>query len=687
MKFSGSLFTIVAMLWVANVQGQDSTINPLQTVIVTGSKMAQKRTELPVSIAVINAKEINFTKAPRIDFLLNKVAGVNMPSIGNEQHMMAIRQPISLKGLYLYLEDGLPIRTSGLFSNNALIEILSANINSIEIIKGPASAMYGAEAIGGVVNILSKPADTIFNFNIGYQTTSLGLQKIDMKSNIPKVYGTWQINASWAEQKRGPIDFSDYIKKGISIRHDFTWTKKLTGYQTLNVINYDAQMTGSVDSLHFFQKNFSSQQTFTFRKINALRFRQNFQYNWSNQSSTILNFMMRNNKMDQNPTYTIASTSNPTKFKGQTNSNEFNSYVLDFQHIWNLPNLNSKFMLGSYMDITNQNLIAHFINILKDTVFGKYTSFSYPTKDSLLTNYNTVILNKAMYLNYFAKFNNRLSANATIRYDVFDYTFNNQLNTGTPSAKNVFTNWTPKIGLTYNLQNIGGFINYSEGFVPPQITEIYNAVRVPYLLPQKFYNNEIGFWFAYKKWQGEITIYQLIGNNEIVSVRQPDGVNLNQNTGNTSHKGIEYQFKYQLTKNVLIGINATNAIHQYINTNIKGTDVSGNQMNAAPNYFGNTYLQWNINNKIAIQTEWMYQSAYFMDEINATKYAGYNLGNFRVNYKLKHSQIWLHALNFTNTYYSTMATKNFSVKGNAAYSFYIGEPRSIHIGYSWSIKP
>ena len=43
--------------------------------------------------------------------------------------------------------------------------------------------------------------------------------------------------------------------------------------------------------------------------------------------------------------------------------------------------------------------------------------------------------------------------------------------------------------------------------------------------------------WKFKKIQAEISVYQVNGTNEIISVRQPDGVNLNQNTGATKHYG------------------------------------------------------------------------------------------------------------------------------------------------------
>jgi len=670
---------------VVNASAQDTSYTQLTTIVVSANKLKEKRIESPVAISILSPKTVDEAKAQRIDFLLNKVSGVYMPTIGNEQHMMSIRQPISLKGLYLYLEDGMPIRTSGLFSSNALIEMNSSNIHSIEIIKGPASALYGAEAIGGVVNILTTPVPSKADAFISTQITNTGFKKLDLSWGAPTKTGGWMISAAWTDQKNGITEYSDFNKKALSVKRTFKVNEKLKGYQNLQYINYYTQMTGSLDSIKFFQKNFGSQQSFTFRKIDALRFRQNLNYNWNTHSNTTFNFMYRNNTMDQNPAYLIASTANPTKFKGQVNSNHFDAYVLDLQHVWSIPLLSSKIMLGGYWDITHQNLMANYIDIIKDTSIGKFTKYTYPSRDSLITNYNTQISNKAFYFNYIANLNKATRLNMTMRYDNFEYLFNNLLPIGTPSANNNFTQFTPKLGLTYNQRKWGGYLNYSKGFVPPQITEIYNAIRVPYLLPQNFSNIEIGSWYQSKKISAEISIYSLQGKNEIISVRQTDGINLNQNSGATSHMGIEYQLRYQLAPSMDISLNGTNTRHKYLNTSIKGVDVSGKEMNAAPNLFNNVSFNWKPTKLIRSSLEWIHQSGYYMDETNATRYPGFNLLNARFGLQLKKSEIWLNVLNLTNTYYSTMATKNFSVKGSSAYSYYLGEPRAITIGWRWYI--
>jgi len=129
----------------------------------------------------------------------------------------------------------------------------------------------------------------------------------------------------------------------------------------------------------------------------------------------------------------------------------------------------------------------------------------------------------------------------------------------------------------------------------------------------------------------------------------------------------------------------TNASHRYTSTILKGVDVSGNEMNAAPKYWGTLSAEWKPTQNILLMADWQHQSNYFMDETNTTVYPGFDLLNVKINVTHKNFRYWLHILNATNTYYSSMATRNFSIKGNAAYSYYIGEPRSIAIGFNWSL--
>ncbi|MBO9573825.1 MAG: TonB-dependent receptor plug domain-containing protein, partial [Chitinophagaceae bacterium] len=294
---------------------------PLEEVIITANRTLQKRTEAPIAIATISKQTIEDTKAQRLDNLLNKVSGVFMVNLGNEQHQMSIRQPMTTKSLFLYMEDGIPIRTTGVYNHNALLEMNLPAAKSIEVIKGPASALYGAEAIGGAVNIITQSAPTFTSGQVSIQANNTGYKRADFQAGTS--IGKWGIIASgyYADKRNGPIEHSDFSKKAISVRTDYRPDENTTWTNTFSLVDYYSDMSGSIDSIKFAQKDYTSLQTFTYRGVNALRFKSMLDHKWSDRSVTNIALLYRNNSVGQNPSYAITSTPDPTKFKGQINDN------------------------------------------------------------------------------------------------------------------------------------------------------------------------------------------------------------------------------------------------------------------------------------------------------------------------------------------------------------------------------
>src|ERR1700754_2573202 len=156
--------------------------NQLDLMVVTASRTAQKRTEAPIAISTITPRTIADTKANQLDQLLNKVSGVFMVDLGNEQHEMSIRQPMSTASVFLYMEDGIPIRTTGIYNHNALLEMNATAARQIEIIRGPASSLYGAEAIGGAVNIITQEPPSSLGGQASVQASNNGYKRVDVQA-------------------------------------------------------------------------------------------------------------------------------------------------------------------------------------------------------------------------------------------------------------------------------------------------------------------------------------------------------------------------------------------------------------------------------------------------------------------------------------------------------------------------
>lgn len=656
----------------------------LNEVIVSTSRDEQARTEAPVAISTLSRQVINETKPTSLEQVLNKVSGVYMVDLGNEQHSMAIRQPIGTKSLFLYLEDGIPVRTTGDFNHNALIEINMAAMKSIEIIRGPASSLYGSEAIGGAVNFLTPTPSLLPTARIQVEASDQGYRRADFNvSGTRKKLGLF-LGGYYGSQRNGYREHSDFDKLALTFRADYRFSDLTKLVTTATYIDYKTDQTGGLDSLHFYNKDYRSFYMFTYRSVDALRARSTLSHQWNEKNSKNISLFFRGNAIGQNPFYAIKSTNNPLKARGEINEDAFMSYGSIIQHKKSFTFLKAKLVGGLSADYSPATYRANFINIDKNTE-GFY--ISYTETDSLLTDYNVDLLNTAGYVQLDLVPMKKMKAIAAVRYDRLNYTFDNHLPssafTGAPDAADHFEHFTPKVGVTYDLnKDRGVYANYSVGFAPPNITELYRGVKVPTLKSATYSNYEAGGWFSFGKEKGyvDISLYQLDGVNEIVSVRLEDGSYENQNAGKTQHRGIEYTMIYSPVNDLKLRVSGTNAEHRFIDYNEKGKDYSGNMMNTAPRLIINSEVMYKPRflKGLRIAAEWQHIGSYYMDAANTEEYSGYDLFNLRTGYRYRSFEAWVNVINLTDEVYGTVVEKTAFGK-----SYRPGNLRKINFGLAY----
>lgn len=161
--------------------------NTLDEVVITGTLKAVSRLESPVPVEVY--KPIFFKKNPTANIFeaLQNVNGVrpqlncNVCNTG-DIHINGLEGPYSL-----VLIDGMPI-VSGLSTVYGLSGIPNSLLERIEIVKGPASSLYGSEAVGGLINIITKNPKNTPLFSADSFLTSWGELNVDLgfKANISK---------------------------------------------------------------------------------------------------------------------------------------------------------------------------------------------------------------------------------------------------------------------------------------------------------------------------------------------------------------------------------------------------------------------------------------------------------------------------------------------------------------------
>lgn len=667
----------------------------LNQVVVTGSRNAQKRTDVPVAMSMINPKTINQTKATSTDQLVNKTPGVYMTDLGNEQHAMAIRQPLGFKSLFLYLEDGVPIRTTGLFNHNALLEMNMSAFRNIEIIRGPASSIYGSEAIGGAINFITLKPTPQLNTRIAIQGNNLGFKRGDLL--FSNTYGKVGVlfTGNYAFRTNGYRAHSDYEKLSLTGKVNYRFNDKMNLENAVTLIDYRSDMTGSLDSANFYDKEYASLQTFTNRDVIALRYRSSLNYYWKKGTKTTATVFFRNNSIKQNPSYRIKDDFSPwanpngnrNLAHSEVNDNSFKSYGAIVQHRQQLNFFKAAVTTGLSVDYSPSTYMANYISIYK-TNEGIYERFE--KSDSVLTDYSTDFLNRAGYIQ--AEFNptKKLKVTAALRYDHFRYDYDNNLDStafsGAPDAINTFGTASPKIGANYTLKDGTGFYaNYSRGFVPPQVSELYRGVKVPGLEPAIFENMEVGALFTTQNGKAsfDLAAYQLNGLNEIISVRLDNGDLVNQNAGKTSHRGIEYGIRYQPVGEVTIRISATHARHTFTNYVEQGNDFTEKDMAMAPNTIANSEIVYEPKKikGLRIGLEWQHMDEYYMDNANTKKYEGFNIFHMRFGYAFKGFETWLNVMNVGNTLYATSARK--SAWGT---NYNPGDPRNFNIGLAYKFN-
>ena len=184
--------------------------NELNEVVVSGTLKAVKRLESAVPVEVYSPTFFKKNPTPSIYDALQNINGVR-PQLNcgvcntGDIHINGLEGPYTL-----VLIDGMPI-VSSLSTVYGLSGIPNSLVERIEIVKGPASSLYGSEAVGGLINIITKNPTNAPVFSADYFTTS-------------------------------------YFESNLDVGAKFNFGKKATSIVGVNYFNYDQVIDKDHDS-------------------------------------------------------------------------------------------------------------------------------------------------------------------------------------------------------------------------------------------------------------------------------------------------------------------------------------------------------------------------------------------------------------------------------------------------------
>lgn len=679
-------------------------------VTVTGTREGRLLSETPATVGIVKGEDIRATNAKHPSELMGRVPGVWVNITGGEGHITAIRQPLTTSPVYLYLEDGVPTRSTGFFNHNALYEINVPMAAGIEVNKGPGTALYGSDAIGGVVNVLTRPAPLKPEAEISADIGENGWKRTLITGG----------NTFGSDGFRGDLNLTHtdgwrektgYDRQSGTVR----WDKVLGGDAVLKTVatfsNIDQETAGSSTiSKNDYENNPTVNYTpISFRKVKAARLSAAYEQESANSLLSITPYL-RYDDMDLLANWSLSY--DPTVYN--TNNSSFGvmaKYRRDFEP------MRARLIVGVDVDHSPGSRSEQSINLTSTSGTGYTKRYLAYTVGSTIYSYDATYRGVSPYLHGELSPADKLRLTAGLRYDNMRYEYDNHLtdswilaggryygHVGDTSVS--YDHFSPKLGATYAFTNdVSGFVNYNHAFRAPSEGQLFrpsagsgttnpqkqasaqaNAQSALGLKPVKVDSYEIGMrGKAGEKISWEASAYHMTKRDDILSFKDP-ATNASQslNAGKTLHRGIEIAAGADLASQWRLDVAYSYAKHTYEKWSVNPTtDYSGKEMETAPRIIGNTRLSYapGALNGGKIAVEWVSLGSYWRDQANTSKYDGHDLFNVRVNYPINRE--WEAFGSISNLTDERYAESSSLSSGNEVFA--PGLSRTVYAGirYGW----
>jgi len=175
------LFLMFGVLTQAQVEIDTTKFNQLDEVILTATRTERQLSSLPMPVTLVSKKTINQSGSVRLDEILREQTGI--VTVTDESGFEGVQMQGISSDYILILIDGVPLvgRSAGNFD---LSRLTVGNIKQIEVVKGPSSSLYGSEALGGVINIITeKPSQQDLEGSASFRIGRFSQQDINLELN------------------------------------------------------------------------------------------------------------------------------------------------------------------------------------------------------------------------------------------------------------------------------------------------------------------------------------------------------------------------------------------------------------------------------------------------------------------------------------------------------------------------
>lgn len=603
----------------ASAQTTIETVTVLGKVNTTGAELggAELKT-LPINSHVVGRAEMERLRFVDPDEFLDRIPG--------ETQVRNLRIPDGGKGYTLPMQDGIPLENPYEGATQRLDRANTFDIERVEVIKGPASALYPSNAFGGVVNVITRDAPLQSESKLSLEGGNFGRFRAGISTG-----GTWNnlgyffdINTRNMQGLRDRVvndrdqvsgkliySLSDYTK--VTGRIEYIDEHKVSrGDLTAKQLKEDKTQAGKLSSASDLEQQALS-----------LRLEHSFESGY----------------LDINLVRREKDTIGSSRFRGPQDENDLGySGKAVYRH-----------------DFDNFNLVGGY-----EFYDGTQDVKQYKRKDiqrvgNFIAYENTLTI-QAYFLQYQVEPVEDVTFTLGGRYEDI------QLDSSLYKKQADFSDFAPKLGLTYQLSKSNMvWLGVSKGFYAPGARKLFSPkTGNPDLAPEKATNIEVGLRGRMGNWHYDTSIYQNDVSNYLVTQEffdsQGNEYEQTTNAGKVSLKGIESVVEYMPdNSNWRLGVTHTFTRNKYDSfvQSVPGAkdDYSGKILRRSPDHHLNARIAWVPNERFTIELEGDVYSHYYADNQNTpdSKFTRGKRVNLRLDYQLEQWRFWLHGLNLTDT--------------------------------------
>ena len=471
-----------ALLSASAVQAADTV--KTEDVKVTASRVEKELSDVNMTVSVITAEEIKHSSARNVGELLENIPGIEVNSDGGQgMKRIKIRGENAFRTVVMI--DGQKVAEHKSMSGSPML-IDPAMIERIEVIKGPASVLYGSDSIGGAINIITKKGgDKAFEGTVsaGYNTSADG---VNAAASLFGASNGWKyrFNVAYEDDKeldtpKGEMYNTGFNSKAANLFVSYDINPDATVGMSLDAYDlefHSGDMTTPGFRVDVDKWERSKVAAFgEFRNVtdNLVRVRTDAFYQNSKKEmlNTVPDMMPDFAQGGFPPSPGQRPVFVPVKIYPQAD-NELDQYGFSVQTDWQLG---EKHYLVAGYEMSYDDLSSTSIT---DATFTPKLPFPDPHTPSRLSNYSHdgYQMSNAVYASMDSMLTDDVILNYGVRYtwvesdmDMVDHKTGKKTSNDSSDGKAVFN-----AGILWNgIENLTLRANYSQGYRNPILQELY----------------------------------------------------------------------------------------------------------------------------------------------------------------------------------------------------------------------